>query len=344
MKAIAAIVLVAGAALWSSACDEGAEQTPPAVVSTITLASGRVAGVAVDPATSRIYVARRGPTSEQSLAVVDSATEKQIGDIPLPEGEFFSQIEANPNTGRAYAVDALSNTLFIVDGGSTTVVQAIHATRGHGPGLAINELTNLVYWVDQDITVLDGASNAIVDTISMGLEAGVRSIAVNPTTNRLYASSDARGEIYAVDLDNNSIVGTARVDGAMWVEVNPMTNRLYVTSHQSNDITVIDGATLAVIGTTKSTGMAPSEYQGPYIALDTATNSVYVSNRSSGTVDVLDGDTHKIVATVAVGGEPTVISVNPKTGRVYVANTAWGENPWMQGLTYVSVIARAGQR
>ena len=85
------------------------------------------------------------------------------------------------------------------------------------------------------------------------------------------------------------------------------------------------------------------------ISIDLKTNMVYVSNYGSNTVSVIDGNynnkdifaniqdflgrlifgsnynknsivSNTVVATIPVGNHPTSISVNPKTGMVYVAN------------------------
>jgi YVTN family beta-propeller protein len=82
---------------------------------------------------------------------------------------------------------------------------------------------------------------------------------------------------------------------------------------------VIDPAARSVIATIP---IGPFEryLDNPFgLAVNAATNTVYATNPLDGNVYTIDGDSNAVVRSVGVGGEPSAIAVNNKTGRVYVA-------------------------
>jgi DNA-binding beta-propeller fold protein YncE len=98
------------------------------------------------------------------------------------------------------------STLSVIDGVSNEVVATIaypNADPGmHIPNVAVNPTTNRVYasFYNQDINtfshyyvlVLDGATNAVLDTIPVALHR-IEGMAVNATTNRLYVAQPTVG-------------------------------------------------------------------------------------------------------------------------------------------------------
>jgi DNA-binding beta-propeller fold protein YncE len=135
----------------------------------------------------------------------------------------------------AKATIACQHYVAVVDGATNSRIATI-PTLGYGcsfddpVGIAVNPTTNRVYVTEPfagTLTVIDGAANAIVDTIAFGSFPFVFDVAVNPVTNRIYVAQG--GAIHVVDGATDAVttpIGFGHVVRAL--AVNPTTNRLYV--------------------------------------------------------------------------------------------------------------------
>lgn len=328
-------ILVAGLVIaLSNATSAAKTQQAPTVTSTIARAGSQNIGVGVDSATHRIYVGWFDPVTRlPSISVIDSSTQQEIANIPLPEAEMFNQIEVNSKTGKVYAVDSSINILYIIDPLTKTFVKGPQQVNT-GEAVAVDESTNLIYWTNGGVAVLDGTTGSLVRTFFQNDE-NIFDVELNPITHRLYATSTGANKVHIVDLNNNSVVTSVDVQEALWAAINPVTNRIYVTSYLHPQVTVIDGATSHVIATIMPTGEARNPLDTPRIAVNSATNLLYITNSESNTVDIVDGGTNQVINTVAVSAAPLSVVVDESTGRVYVSQPAFLDN----GPSVVSVIA-----
>lgn len=327
-----------------AACNSDEEASPPtstsapALLSTIPGGGWRAVGVGVNPVNQRVYVVWSMGQDRLRLAAINSSTGAQIAETWLPQGEFFNQIESNPVTGMVYAVDALSNTLYILDGDTNELLVRTQGRRGTGQAVAIDATTNLVYWTDFDITVIDGTSGEIDHTISFEGNPQIIDLAINPNTHLMYASS-WNDKVFVINLDDGTRVASIDVSGPASIAINPVTNRIFVSSHSTPEVTVIDGSTSTVSATIPLAGPSPAEsplyLTAPDIGIDSRANRIYLTIDDNGTVDVVDGATNTIVQSIAVGGEPTNIAVDETTGRAYVIDSTFGP-----GASGVFVIGR----
>ena len=77
-------------------------------------------GVAVNPATNRVYVANMG---SGTVAVVDGAVDRVVATIPV--GLHPAQLAVNPETNRVYVANRRSASVSVVDGAADRVVATI---------------------------------------------------------------------------------------------------------------------------------------------------------------------------------------------------------------------------
>jgi YVTN family beta-propeller protein len=176
------------------------------------------------------------------------------------------------------------------------------------------------------VTVFDTRTWRVVRRIRTG-GSGAGSIAVDPVRHLVYVTSaffesdGVRGAVQVIDGRTGRIVrSVATGPGPKAVAVNPKTGVAYVTA-----ATGVDGS-LAVMAIENGRVVAtipigPFEryYANPFgLAVDPATNTVYASNPLDGFVYAIDAGSNAVVRSVGVGGEPTALAVNPRTGRVYV--------------------------
>jgi len=268
-------------------------------------------GVAVNPTTSRIYVANNG---NSTVSVIDGATNTvmaTVAGVPSPS------VAVNPATNRIYVSNLSGTNVSVIDGATNTVVATVPV--GLFPWyVAVNPATNRIYVINllgPNVQVIDGATNTVVATAPVGINP--YGIAVNPTTNRIYVANRGSNDVSVIDGATNTVVATVAVGlEPCGVAVNTSTNRIYVSNLSGNNVSVIDGATNTVTAT------VPVGTQPYGVAVNTSTNRIYVANSGSTNVSVIDGPTNTVVATVPVGTFPYGVAVNPSTSRIYVTNYA----------------------
>jgi YVTN family beta-propeller protein len=201
-----------------------------------------------------------------------------------------------------------------------TVIDTIKlGEAGYQPfGIAVNPSTNRIYTANEannTVSVIDGATNSIVATVSVG--SGPCGVAVNPNTNRIYTANHWSDTVSVIDGATNSVVATVSVGAIPYgVAVSSITNRIYVANQGNATVSVIDGATNSVVATVV---LVTNVYD---VAVNPNTNRIYTANDGSNNVSVIDGNTNSEVAMVSVGGYPDDIAVNPSINRIYTANEA----------------------
>ncbi|MGH2613409.1 MAG: YncE family protein, partial [Rhabdochlamydiaceae bacterium] len=163
-------------------------------------------------------------------------------------------------------------------------------------------------------------------------------IAVNPVTNKVYASDWGKGFVYVLDGHTNKTLSMIPMSGLPQdVVVNPITNKIYVVINSyprplaDNVVAVIDGVTDTVIKNINITDMGKKPPEMIFdaskggktykiwpvqAAVNPKTNRIYVSdwNYGDGGVTVIDGRTDQVVDTIiGLGGGSYGIDVNPNT-------------------------------
>ena len=224
---------------------------------------------------------------------------------------------------------------------------------GSGPiDAAEDPLTRRVYVVneeDSDVSVVDIARcNAVHSdgchrsspTMSIGFDGGA--VAVDPTTDTIYGSSQDRGTVTVLDgascTDTHStgcrhpapttVVGAGPAGGTL-VDA---TGTLYVANQQTNTVSIIDTRACNsghLLGCHRSW---PTITVGEFpmtVAADEALDTLYVPNLNSSTVSVINARTcnaqttagcDQTAGTVSVSGGAYTLTVEPQTQTVYVAN------------------------
>ena len=93
---------------------------------------------------------------------------------------------------------------------------------------------------DGTVSVIDGASNAVIATIPVG--GGPVDVGVNPNNDRVYVASHEDGTVSVIDGSTNTVIATIPLGSGrsnIWVGVNPGTNRVYVSIAKDGTIHVM---------------------------------------------------------------------------------------------------------
>ena len=150
---------------------------------------------------------------------VISTLEKINGIIIAPAG-----IAINTSTNKAYVTDYASNTVFVIDLKTNSVIHRIKV--GTNPvGISANPISNKVY-----VTNVGDNTVSVID--------GFNAITVNPFLKTPFSGYDPSAKI-PVNVKFPLI--------ASFVAANPASNKIYVTNTASNTVSVIDGKKDAVL-------------------------------------------------------------------------------------------------
>ncbi len=202
-------------------------------------------------------------------------------------------IDVNQTTGSTYVTHE-----GFVSGQNVGIVDDIGVTTisvGTKPaGVAVNTTTNKLYVANtgsNDISVIDGASNSVVATITDPNAVLPVAVAVNPTTNTIYVANSQSNNVTVIDSATDSVTATIPVGTApSGVDVDSQTNFIYVAnagnaqSGNPGNIIVINGKTNAMQTLTDSNAKNPVA-----VAVNPTTNKIYVANSGSNNVTVIDG-------------------------------------------------------
>jgi YVTN family beta-propeller protein len=117
-------------------------------------------------------------------------------------------------------------------------------------GIAVNPANNRIYVSigGPSVVVIDGATNTVIDTISVSQGTGF--IAANLVTGRVYAAGCNSSQtpacgVTVIDGTSNAIISTIPVAGTsgigvQGIAVDPVTNRIYVADDDNYQVEVIE--------------------------------------------------------------------------------------------------------
>ncbi|MDQ1509359.1 MAG: trimeric autotransporter adhesin, partial [Actinomycetota bacterium] len=287
--------------------------------------------VAVDVGLHRAYVSRnvgRGRAASTGVTIFDSRSWKAIGHVTTSPTPGPSSIAVDPVTHLVYVTAAVytpfdvHGRVEVIDGRTGKLVHSI--PTGPGPkAIAVNPTTHRVYVTGQSgtdsdlvVSVFDSRSRTLLTALPIGpfgeYYDNPFGLAVNRSTNMVYASNPLDGHVYTINGATNAIVHSVAVGGEPTaLAVNAATNMVFVTG--ARNVTVIDarsgGFTRRVPGGARTRG----------IAVDTARNKIYATTNGGGFL-VIDGRTLAAGQVITYGLEPNGIAIDPSGGSIVVAN------------------------
>jgi uncharacterized repeat protein (TIGR03803 family)/YVTN family beta-propeller protein len=304
--------------------------------------------LAVDLVTNKIYVScpvGQCTAGTTPTTVIDGATNSTTN-VTDPNAIFPQGVAVNPATNKIYVANAISNNVMVIDGAtnSTTTVTDPNAI---GPGVvAVNPMTDRIYVGNggsNTVTVIDGATN-VITTVANPIVCpylAAYDIAVNPVTNKIYATNLCAANmgfpsfVSVIDGATNSVTVVSDYLPPLSVAINSLTNKIYVANAENShlrsngNVMVIDGITNSTTFVTDPKAITPEA-----VAVDPVTNKIYVANLVSNNVTVIDGATNATTTVIDPNAKGSrAVAVNPVTNRIYVVN---GDS------NNVTVIAGAG--
>jgi YVTN family beta-propeller protein len=171
---------------------------------------------------------------------------------------------------------------------------------------------------DDDITVIDQATHAIVKTIPIGKGPAV--MVATPDNKKLYTADWSGNTVSAVDIATAAVTSVA-LDGRPWAIAMSPSGKTVYAALTSDKIVGIDTTTDAIASTIDTT---PDYEESLIVSADG--NTLYVDPTSSGTIspgNTLEGlstDGGVLQAPITVGSTPAFASISPDGSRVYTLN------------------------
>jgi YVTN family beta-propeller protein/cysteine-rich repeat protein len=206
--------------------------------------------LALNPAGTRLYVT----AGCCNVVVIDTTTNTVAETIPTlaPGSPDLAGIAVNDAGTRVYVTEKFSETMFVIDATTDTVLTTV-ANAGNS-GVIVDSVANLVYATRAGagtVEVTDALTNTVVDTIPIGCTAG--RLVQNAARTHLYVtcSTGFPGDpLKVVDLGTSSVVATVPLGrGPQGVDITPDDALVYAANLLDDNVSVIDTATNTVVDT-----------------------------------------------------------------------------------------------
>ncbi|OGI19652.1 MAG: hypothetical protein A3B68_01470 [Candidatus Melainabacteria bacterium RIFCSPHIGHO2_02_FULL_34_12] len=231
--------------------------------------------------------------------------------------------------------DSVSNKLYVVNGPNVAVingqnneiVKTINLSSGTNNRIAINPKTNKIFVnLFGTINVIDPNTSSVVKEINIYdnelVSVSPANIAINPTTNTIYAKgtnpaimhsgNNAPGSnflpdaLYAVDAETGNLLGYVEIGNNLDkntnisdIKVNSKTNKVYILLDDPNNngiyLTVIDGSKNTIV---KKLLISNNYEDFGRIAINETANKIYITGLPFPKVKVIDGTTDELLGEI----------------------------------------------
>jgi YVTN family beta-propeller protein len=304
----------AAAVLATTTASAAAAQAAPnyRVTRTVPLnAPDRWDYVVFDPGSSRVFVAHG-----DRVTVVDGHDGTVVGQIEgFPGGTHGIAISSA--TGQGYTDDGRAGMAGAFDLKTLKTGKMIKAEED-ADAIAFDPTSGHVFVINGDsakVTVIDPKTNTAIATIDGG---GKLEFAVAGGNGKLYVNGADKKEIVRIDTRTNQVDAhwsVANCTSPHGLAIDPATHRLF--SSCVNSVLVVvntdDGSTVATLPIGRGTDAA---------AFDPKRKLIFSSNGIDGTLSVIqekDANTFVSVGTIKTAVTARTMSLDPKTGRLYLA-------------------------
>jgi len=328
-RGLAAMTVAAGAMLIASVAS-----AEPTLERSVKVEPGGLYELVFNPANNDVYIAAVGPRGQTvaQIARLDGATLTAEAGVSVSADPLYG-LGLNSRTQMLYGTATRTGSVGVVNLATGEVVASIKDgdnDAAHVREAIVDEQRNKVYVTvvggeagdasrPNEVWVIDGATNTLERKITAPV-GGLTGAALDVAANRLYITGMSSGDVAAIDLSNDQVIGRWSAGGERPtnVAVDAAGQRLFVANQGSGDLTVLNAATGELLGKVATGEGALS------VAFNGAVNQVYVANRQAGTVTVVDATSYAVLANLQTGTFPQTIAIDRATNTVYVTNKARG--------------------
>ncbi len=297
----------------------------------------------IDAQTSRAFVYNR---TDGTVSTIDTTTGALMRTVSA--GSSFAFMAIDRRTSRVFASSGGDDTIYTLDARSGIVLHAVTDTDATTRQPAVDEASNHVFVGHRDIatiTMLDARTGAIIRHIPAC--SGSFALATSARTGHIFAKCND-GTVDMLDARTGRVLRTIPIAPGNfgYVFVDEHTNRVFSCSNDNpSTIDVLDAQTGAHLHTITNVNAVTTP------AVDERTGRVYAALGGPGIpsasvttsqIAVLDGWTGAVVRRIGVADNPTAVTVDSRTGYIFVASVgAVGLNSEPTGYGVLSVLERA---
>jgi YVTN family beta-propeller protein len=149
----------------------------------------------------------------------------------------------------------------------------------------------------------------VVSKIKIGGAGGWDYLAVDPDSNRVYASHGTLVEV--VDTKAGKVIGQiTQLHGVHGIALAPEFGKGFITNGQSNSVTIFDLKTLAKVGEPQ-TGQNPDS-----VCFEPKTKRIFTFNGRSNDSTAIDPQTNEVIKSLPLNGKPEECAADG-TGKIY---------------------------
>ena len=312
-------IVLAAAALLFSAASLAASPTYTLGKSISIGAPDRWDYVVFDDQTNRVYLAHG-----DRLSVIDGTSEKLVGDVQgIAGGTHGTAVSLA--TGQGFTDDGANGKAVAFDLKTLKVTKEIPADLD-ADALALDPVTGHLFVVEGDpaaLTVIDAKTDAPIGTIKAGEKL---EYAVADGHGAIYVAGEANGDMLKIDARSNRIVSRWPTPGC----TSPHGLAFDMKGHRA--FMGCANRVLIVVDTTTGRNVAklPIGKGSDAVAFDPVRRRVFSSNGGDGTITAyqqISPDRYTQLAPITTLVSARTMSVDPKTGRLFVAGADTDPNP-----------------
>jgi len=194
---------------------------------TIATSSFQPTALAVNPATSTIYVAHYGTGDLRVISGVFDPNDDFPAGVSIGMFSHPFAVAVNPVTNKVYVLtqDARGPIAVVNGADNGAVFPAISPGHAQDPhALVVDPVANKAYAAfANEVIAIDGATNALTYIPIGNAGSGAIALGIDYTTHRVYAAT-APGSLSVIDGDTNAVLATEAIPaGTSAIGVNPLT-------------------------------------------------------------------------------------------------------------------------
>lgn len=246
------------------------------------------------------YVVNSG---DDTVSVIDTATDTVTATVPV--GEFPMGVAVSPDESKVYVTN-----------------------YGSGANLCSNDGLSTATEVGTTVSVIDAATNTVVDTITVGKHP--YDVVVSPDSKKVYVTNAGDATVSVINAVTNTVsdtisnIGELPYSNPMHIVITPDGSTIYVQTRQTFDNSNM--ATVYVINTTNNSIVDTIGIRNADggITMSQGGNCVYTVHASAGTdsVKAFSVDYNNPIDNFVVNVDecPREVAVSPDDATLYVVN------------------------
>ena len=268
-----------------------------------------------DAGNHRLYVSHGS-----HVVVIDTATDKVVGDIPKTNG--VHGIAFGPEYG--FTTNGRDNAVSMFALKDLSLNQTI-PTGKNPDAIVYDKSTNHVFVFNggsNDATVINAATGKVEGSIALG---GKPEFGVSDEKGKVFVNLEDKNSIVEVDAKNMTVSATwpiAGCDGPTGLAIDRKTSRLFAACEKQ--MLAVDAKTGKVVATVATgTGTDGMEF-------DPELKYVFAPNGGDGTLTVIHEDSpdkYTIVENVKTEPRARTMALDSKTHKVYLPTAQFGQAP-----------------